>query len=484
MFLAIVSLALVTSQDAAGQAMPVPDRADALACSKRLAKIKDDLDSRRIGEIRLALAKGLKPEALAACRDILASDPQNKTAAQLVLVSQNPIRASAARPTEAKAAALQAARQGMAERIEAARQEAVAQYLALAQWCGEKNLPAEKAQCFTKTIALDPGNEQAHLGLGDKIVPPFGWVSEEVRRKWADGLWFTDGQWSRWEDVSRARIAAMKARVSAHLGEDFRYTTTHHLTVVSNLKDATFEKDLIEGLQLCVADQRSRLYEPYEPGGDKPFCVMAFENQSEFREYCRKIRSSAGDSMGFYAPAQRTLHVWRTCPEYNNGIGTSFHELTHGTLEDYLGRAGLPEWLDEGVASFHEKARQKEDRMNFGPINIPRMRALRELLAAGKTVTAQELIAMDAAAWQKSGMIGYNASAMFMHYLWDRNALQPFLRHYRTSRDARAALEAVLKQDLESTNRQYQAFMHEKILDPDAIAKMLKQMEGTRRIQG
>jgi hypothetical protein len=332
-------------------------------------------------------------------------------------------------------------------------------------------------------LALDPTNKEGHRGVGDELVPAFGWVKAEIRKKWADGLWFTDGKWLKWDDVTRARVDAMKARESARLGEGFRYTSTHHLTVASNLKDAEFEKDLIQGLEVCIADQRVRLFEPFELGQDKPFCVIAFQTRAEFREYCTKMGSSSGDSMGFYDPDRRTLHIWRVDGNINNGIGTSFHEMTHGAMADYFGKR-LAVWLDEGVASFHEKSRQKGDQMNYGPINIPRMGSLRQFLTAGNTMKLKDLIALDRKTWQNNLMLNYNASAMLIHFLWERGALQAFLRSCKTSGDAKAALEAALKQGLDATDREYQAFMREKLLDPDALKNMDKQMEGTQRKQG
>jgi len=328
---------------------------------------------------------------------------------------------------------------------------------------------------------LAPNNEQAHQALGEKLVPGFGWVKDAVQKNLADGLWFTNGRWMKWSVVSKSRIDALKARESANLGKGFRYAATHHLTVANNLKDVEYEKDLIQGLELCIVDQRTRLFEPFVLGQDKPLNVIVFEGKSEFSEYCRKIHSPNSDSMGFYDPERRTLCAWRMDGESTNGIGTTFHETTHGTLEDYMGTSQTPIWLDEGLASFHEKTRPKGDRMNFGPINIPRMEALKQLLAMHKTVTLQELIVLDRTHWEQRTMINYNAAAMLMHYLWDRGALQPFLRSFRSSHDAKDALAKALKQNLATTDREYQAFVREKLVDPEALKKMEKQMEGTRK---
>jgi len=138
----------------------------------------------------------------------------------------------------------------------------------------------------------------------------------------------------------------------------------------------------------------------------------------------------------------------------------------------------LPVWLDEGLASFHEKSRPKGNGVNFGPINIPRMGKLRELLVSGQTITPRELVAMDHAAWEQQLMLNYNASAMLMHFLWDRGALQTFLRSFKSSHDAQDALTRAMKQDFATTDREYQAFIREKLLDPEALKKMNKQMEG------
>lgn len=147
-----------------------------------------------------------------------------------------------------------------------------------------------------KPSRQDMIGDEAHLALGEKFVPEFGWVKEDIEKKLTDGLWFTNGQWMKWTDVSNMRIEAFKARELGRLGNDFRYAATHHFTIANNLSDAEFEKDLIQALELCLLDQRMRLYEPFKLGEDEPLNVIVFQNKSEFSAYCRKIGSNTGDS--------------------------------------------------------------------------------------------------------------------------------------------------------------------------------------------
>jgi hypothetical protein len=457
-------------------------RPDAQVFAERLAEIRTDLYSQLLSSAQPALADGLAREVLAVAREVLAAQPENKNAARLVKQAEDAVKAGVARkPTDAQVNALLHARQTLAKKIGTASKDAAARYAALAEWCAQKHLAAGRSRCLSEAMKLDPDNEPAHQARGEKLVPGFGWVREEVQKKLAGGLWMTNGQWLKWSDVSKARIDALKARESRNLGGGFRYSATHHLTIANNLTDAEYEKDMIEALELCVLDQRTRLFEPFVVGQDKPFNVIVFQNHSEFSAYCTKIESSNGDSMGVYVPERRTLHAWRRGKDFTNGIGTTFHELTHGTSEDYMGSSKTPIWLDEGLASFHEKTRPKGDRMNFGPINIPRMESLQALLAEGKTVTLEELISIDQVKWGHRRMVNYNASAMLMHYLWEHEALQPFIRSFKSSRNAKVALTKALKQDFATTEQQYQAFLREELLDPKALEKMAKQMKGTRQ---
>lgn len=489
MFMNILNAAGQTKSPATSQSASMPTsgpsaavRPDAQVFAERLAEIRTDLYSQLLSSAQPALADGLAREVLAVAREVLAAQPENKNAAQLVKRAEDAVKAGVARkPTDAQVNALLHARQTLAKKIGTARKDAAARYAALSEWCAQKHLAAGRSRCLSEAMKLDPDNEPAHQARGEKLVPGFGWVREEVQKKLAGGLWMTNGQWLKWSDVSKARIDALKARESRNLGEGFRYSATHHLTIANNLTDAEYEKDMIEALELCVLDQRTRLFEPFVVGQDKPFNVIVFQNHSEFSAYCTKIESSNGDSMGFYYPERRTLHAWRRGKDFTNGIGTTFHELTHGTFEDYMGSSKTPIWLDEGLASFHEKTRPKGDRMNFGPINIPRMESLQALLAEGKTVTLEELISIDQVKWERRRMVNYNASAMLMHYLWEHDALQPFIRSFKSSRNAKDALTKALKQDFATTEQQYQAFLREELLDPKALEKMAKQMEGTRQ---
>ena len=190
--------------------------------------------------------------------------------------------------------------------------------------------------------------------------PEFKALSREDEGKLDAGFWFESGRWRPSSEVSSSRIDAFKTRESKNLGDGFRYSATRHLTVAEDLTDGDYAKEMIGALELCLIDQRLRLFEPWMLGQDKPFNVIIFQDQSKFASYCKKIGSDSGDSMGFYDPRRRTLHAWRQNPDFTNGIGTTFHELTHGALEDYLGTNKIPVWLDEGLASFHENPGRRE----------------------------------------------------------------------------------------------------------------------------
>jgi len=259
---------IVLTDYSGGQSPPAPRRTGADVCAQQLAKIKGNHIDKLLAEARSALANGLGPEALAVCREVQALQPENKMVAHLALRAETAIKTAAARPpTKAKLNSLAAARQALAERLGNARKDVIAKYFALAQSYEEKNLLADKARCLAEVIAMDPGNEQAHVGRGDKFIPEFGWVKDEIQRKWAEGLWFENGQWMKWEDVSKARIDALKAREAQNLGKGFRYSATHHLTIANNLTDAEYEKHMIQALELCVCDQRVRLFEPFVLAG-------------------------------------------------------------------------------------------------------------------------------------------------------------------------------------------------------------------------
>ena len=119
--------------------------------------------------------------------------------------------------------------------------------------------------------------------------------------------------------------------------------------------------------------------------------------------------------------------------------------------------------------------------MNLGPINIPRMTALQKVLQTDKNISLTDLTTITDAQWNRQVMLNYNASAMFMHYLWEQGAIQSFLKEYKSSRSARDALTKSLKKDFSAIDTGYQQFVREKLLDPEALQKMEKQMEGTRK---
>lgn len=428
---------------------------------------------------RTALTNGLGAEGMMFLREIVVRNPNHAKARDMARKLEEVLAKRAKlRPTTQQQRLIERRKKSMQMLADRERAKFVAKIVKTANWCGAQDYEAGLREMITDGLALDEDCVALRTLNGEKKHALYGWLESSVVVHMQAGEWHEDGDWRKWSGISARRIAAFKERTAGKLSDDFRFMASYHFTIASNLKDKAFEGDMLDSLELLVREQYREFYSDFRVGM-KPHHVVYFETKDQFSKYANANKFGNADSMGFYSGRMRTLYVWRHSKTGTNGIGTAYHETTHGTLQDFFKGKRLPRWLNEGLASFHEKARPADKGFRFGPINIPRMAQLKKSLEGGKHYTIGAVFSLGST-WNKDMMFSYNLSAMWIHFLYSRKLLKPFLKEMVTHADTSRAVANVLGPDTSAWDKVFDAYLYEEILDPKAISKMRQQMKGTR----
>jgi len=428
---------------------------------------------------RTALQNGLGEAGMMFLREIVVRDPGHTKARDMA----GKLDAYLAKhQNDTLTPAQQRAKQTRTKQLEALadreRQKYVRKVVTLAKWCKSQKYEDGLKESIAEGLALEYDNVTLRALKGQKKHALYGWFDTAIVDRLNAGEWIEDGQWKKWSGISARRIAEFKKGIGPLVGEGFHYTASYHFTVVTNLKDRSFEKDLIDSLETLVREQYREFYSDFRVGM-KPYFVVYFQDKSEFSEFTRRTGGVKAAAMGYYSGKNRTLYSWRHDGTMTNGVGTVYHETTHATLHDYFGDKKLPIWFDEGLASFHEKSRPDDKGFRFGPINVPRMGELKKMLEGGKHISLADVFALEGT-FGKNVMYSYNLSAMFIHFLYGKKLLKQFLNEMLTHGDADKAVLNVLGPDRTAWDKVFDTYVRGELLDAKAREKMYQQMRGTR----
>jgi uncharacterized protein DUF1570 len=338
-------------------------------------------------------------------------------------------------------------------------------WLALATWCEKNELKEEKPKCLAAGLAIDPNHKNLHLAAGHKLHPEFGWIDKETDAKLRAAQRLVKGEWKPWLDIQKERYENFSKQMSAKLGAGFRYLITPSVNIASNLQNRVFEKQIADDLEALIRDEYRAFYGP-RPLDLEPYNLLIFDQQSQFREFSRTESPNYAGSLGYYDGNKRFLYAWHLSESgVVNGIGTSFHEMTHGLFDDFMGTRNQPTWLNEGFASFFEMARTQNGVFSFGPLNVKRMSKLRTALEQRRPFDLEGLMELNNSQrfHDKDDILNYNRAAMLMHYLFERGKLKEFLQEFKTNPNGAEVLCEVLGEDLKPIEQQITLFAAQKL---------------------
>jgi len=156
----------------------------------------------------------------------------------------------------------------------------------------------------------------------------------------------------------------------------------------------------------------------------EPITILLFASERGYRDTAARLFADREVSRyGYYRPHLRTVLV-----NLEAGCDGLFHELTHALMAFDFPDA--PEWLSEGLASLHERARLRDDGKALDGLGNWRLAVLQEALRENRLPPIQTLVA--GGDFRGPGeRLNYAYARCFCLYLQDRGVLRACYRACR-----------------------------------------------------
>ena len=155
----------------------------------------------------------------------------------------------------------------------------------------------------------------------------------------------------------------------------------------------------------------------------EPITIIAFADESRFREFARRVDRRQPDSYyGYYLRPQRRVVV-----NVSTGGGTLAHELTHALA--HFDFPNMPEWFDEGLASLFEQSEFSDNGRRLTGSDNWRVHHVLRALHDNHLRTASELAHSGLRTEHQA--IDYAQARYLCLYLQDQQLLEPYYRKLR-----------------------------------------------------
>lgn len=217
------------------------------------------------------------------------------------------------------------------------------------------------------------------------------------------------------------------------------WLTTPHFDVYTTVTDERTQ----HGLATILENAYARLAEAFPPNPQAPTraTTYVFASRAQWERFTQAhypgnshltSRIRAG---GFTQGATSVLFFTTPGATLTTAAHETWHQYAHNTLP-----AGLPAWLDEGLACYFESFDFTHDPPTPTPRTNPlRLEHLRDALASNRLLSLGELLATDA-----GQVLAQDNSLVTQTYYAQLWALMIFLRH-GPSRESNAGFEHLLK---------------------------------------
>lgn len=148
----------------------------------------------------------------------------------------------------------------------------------------------------------------------------------------------------------------------------------------------------------------------------EPITILLFGSEHRYRENASRLFADRDVSRyGYYRPHLRTILV-----NLEAGRDGLFHELTHALMAFDFPDA--PQWLSEGLASLHERARLGDDGKTLDGLVNWRLAVLQEAIRANRLPPVRALVAGGDFRGPNE-RLNYAHARYFCMYLQDRGLL-------------------------------------------------------------
>ncbi len=228
-----------------------------------------------------------------------------------------------------------------------------------------------------------------------------------------------------------AECGQLAKRLASTLGPECRVIARSPFVLGGDLSD----EELAGLYEHTIAPAVRAMYHSYfDARPHRPVTVLVFRGEESYDRYCERLFGDHGISIyGYYKPKQRTLVL-----NIGTGSGTLLHELTHALVDfDF---PGVPDWLNEGLASLHEQSRFRTSAGGpwiEGLVNW-RLAGLQEVARAGRLASLATLIENPRFRGPGEGT-NYAQARYFCLYMQQQGVLADFYRAVRRRQEADAS---------------------------------------------
>ncbi len=294
----------------------------------------------------------------------------------------------------------------------------------LAQWCHTNGLNGHMREQLERTIAIDPGNEQAHRQLGEErvngkwyrgddamlakgMVQYQGkWVTKEFADNSEKGMVQYQGKWVTMEEMYTAKgfvkyhgtwISPLRMKTIEKRQEEARarskFASDWKNAWVYQTKGGSFEihsnlsAQLVEEIGIAMEQCYAELARVFSAkAAIKQVVIEVYANQEQFREYSAAGGFPVGENvLGYFYYGKGSGIRCFYAGSLDRTLSTLFHECTHLVIHQACGeRVEVPTWANEGLAVFFESADRDEKGMHLQTVPWDRLWQLREIIKRGE----------------------------------------------------------------------------------------------------
>lgn len=233
--------------------------------------------------------------------------------------------------------------------------------------------------------------------------------------------------------------------LKAFMGSEYTCFQFDNFLIASDLDPKTVlhlaSQDFLQNYSVLSQNYFQRARDYYDKNPGFILTIFLFRDRESYLKGLRlighdEIASAEEDNQKsategfFYSGGSYNHIVINYRDNYERGLGTFVHELTHALLRKEIPSAPL--WLNEGMATLLGNAELINSQ--FRMKNDKNILLLQKAIEKGMFVPLQKLMTVTSDEFYgKAGIVYYPSASYFCKFLEDKNRLRDFYREYRDS---------------------------------------------------
>lgn len=257
--------------------------------------------------------------------------------------------------------------------------------------------------------------------------------------------------------AKKAPIPRTPGEMRELMGDGYAYVEKDELLIVSDLDDKTLHPlvslDFLVYMHVLKRDFFDKRIAVNTKNPQPILTVFLFKNRESYVQGLRKIgiAVAAEDEMNqgavrngyYYGGRERNYIVANYRDDYELGIATYAHELTHALVKKEF--PNVPAWMNEGMATMFGHSRVVNSQLRY--IENPSLDRVESALQKGELLPLDELFRLSGKEYsQRRGSTRYyDASEQFCRFLHSRNQLRLLYHNLRENTGKRETNEEIVR---------------------------------------